>query len=116
MQGKAAKKNSAHATSSQVSIVGRLGAHLRTRELPSGDVITAFTVVVDRPAGKRKTVSVDSLACITDRARARAALARMEPGTMVCVEGTLRRRFWRGASAGALGSAMEVLVRSVRKV
>ena len=115
MQGKSAKKSSAPATSSQVSIVGRLGAHVRTREMPSGDVITSFTVVVDRPARSRGTVSVDSLACTTDRARTREALARMEPGTLVCVEGTLRRRFWRGASAGALGSAMEVLVRCVRK-
>ena len=115
MQGKSAKKSSVSATSSQVSIVGRLGAHVRTREMPSGDVIASFTVVVDRPARSRGTVSVDSLACTTDRARTREALARMEPGTLVCVEGTLRRRFWRGASAGALGSAMEVLVRCVRK-
>lgn len=115
-------------TSSQVVVVGRLGAHVRTKELPSGDVVTSFTVIVDRPVRERtksqKAATVDAISCITMRARTRTMLERMEPGTMVTVDGTLRRRFWRGGSGGStggsmgssMGSAMEVVVRSVRTV
>lgn len=115
-------------TSSQVVVVGRLGAQVRTKELPSGDVVTSFTVIVDRPVRERtksqKAATVDAISCITMRARTRTMLERMEPGTLVSVDGTLRRRFWRGgpggstggAMGGAMGSAMEVVARSIQKV
>ena len=106
-------------TSSHVALVGRLGARVRSQELPSGDVVTSFTVIVDRSArergGGKHPVSVDSITCVTTRARARTQVERWEPGTMVAVEGTLRRRFWRAGAGGAVGSAMEVVVRSIQK-
>jgi len=106
-------------TTSQVEVIGRLGARNQTRELPSGDVITTFTVIVDRPPtrGSSETKSgsrVDAIACVSARARVREAIQRWEPGTMVKIDGTLRRRFWR--SPGGLGSAMDVDVRVMRRV
>lgn len=107
------------ATSSQVALVGRLGAQVRSKELPSGDVITSFTVIVDRPtrerSGGQNAATVDAIACTTTRARPRSVVERLEPGTLVSVEGTLRRRFWRGGAGGGVGSTMEVVVRSVHK-
>lgn len=106
-------------TSSHVALVGRLGARVRSQTLPSGDVVTSFTVVIDRPtreqSGGAHAVTVDAISCITTRARARSQVERLEPGTVVEVEGTLRRRFWRGGGSSAVGSAMEVVVRSIRK-
>lgn len=81
------------------------------RELPSGDVVTVFTIVVDRPRASRaavSTVKVDAIACQAFRAGVVNGLARLEPGQWVRAEGTLRRRFWR--SGAGLGSAMEVEV------
>jgi single-strand DNA-binding protein len=106
-------------TSSQVALVGRLGAQVRSKELPSGDVITSFTVIVDRPArertGGQNAATVDAISCTTTRARARAFVERLEPGTVVSIDGTLRRRFWRGGTGGGVGSTMEVVVRAIRK-
>ena len=106
-------------SSSQVALVGRLGAQVRSKELPSGDVITSFTVIVDRPVrertGGQNAATVDAISCTTTRARARAFVERLEPGTVVSVDGTLRRRFWRGGVGGGVGSTMEVVVRTIRK-
>ena len=51
---------------SEVTVVGRMGARVDVRELPSGDQVTIFTVVVDRPArevakSSGRSVSVDSI-------------------------------------------------------
>jgi single-strand DNA-binding protein len=118
-------------TSSHVSVIGRLGARHHTRELPSGMSLTSFTVIVDRApekrgrrgkdgrgtgsgcSGGRSAVTVDSIACVTSRVRVRDALVRWGPGTVVEIEGSLRRRFWR--SGAGLGSAMDVDVRTMRR-
>ena len=96
----------------EVVIVGRLGSRVDRRTLPSGDVVTVFTVVVDRPTSRarplvaKRGATIDAIACQTFRVPVTRRLESMEPGTWVRVEGTLRRRFWR--SPGGLGSAMEV--------
>ena len=124
-------------TSSHVSVIGRLGARHQSRELPSGIALTSFTVIVDRPperkgrtgkngkngkngkgtgsggSGGRSAISVDSIACVTSRASVSDALDRWEPGTVVEIEGSLRRRFWRAGTG--LGSAMDVDVRTMRR-
>jgi single-strand DNA-binding protein len=104
---------------SEVIVLGRLGARVAERELPSGDTVTVFTVIVDRSARDRASASasqatVDSIACQTFRAPVSRRVLGMPPGEWVRVEGTLRRRFWR-AGAG-LGSAMEVEVRRLERV
>lgn len=99
-------ESSPASTSSSVSITGRLGGTVVERELPSGDTVTTFTVVVDRPRARDSRVVVDAIPCQAFTARLRAAVGRLEPGTLVEVHGTLRRRFWR--SGAGLGSALEV--------
>lgn len=94
-------------------IVGRLGSRVTRRELPSGDEITVFSVVIDRPRNAvRGQVKVDTIACQASRARVADRVSRLEPGTLVRVEGSLRRRFWR--AGGSLASAMEVDAASIR--
>lgn len=105
------------ATVSSVHLIGRLGSTVHDRELPSGDVVSTFTVVVDRGGGPRagaSKVRVDAIPCQAFRTALRSRVARLEPGTLVEVEGELRRRFWR--SPGGLGSALEVDVSRLRRV
>lgn len=108
-------------TESSVHVIGRLGSAVHDRELPSGDVVSTFTVVVDRGGGARgasagtsSRVRVDAIPCQAFRSALRTRVARMDPGTLVEVEGTLRRRFWR--SPAGLGSALEVDVQRLRRV
>lgn len=98
-------------SASTVTIVGRLGSRVEERTLPSGDVLTSFTVVVDRPRrrGDAPTAAkVDAIPCQAAQATVLRRLASLEPGAWVRAEGRLRRRFWR--SGAGLGSAMEVEV------
>jgi hypothetical protein len=94
----------------EVRVSGRLGTQVQVRMLPSGDEITVFSVVVDRPAREWRGVTrVDTIACVTSRTQISAKVQTWEPGLWVEVCGVLRRRFWRGGAG--LGSAMELDVR-----
>ncbi|MDP2288460.1 MAG: single-stranded DNA-binding protein [Actinomycetota bacterium] len=99
----------------EVHLVGRLGQQVTTRNMPSGDEITNFTVIVAR-AGRLREGSprVDSLACQTTRAQIRRKVQTWSAGTWVEVHGCLRRRFWQGG--GGLGSATEVEVRALTRM
>jgi single-strand DNA-binding protein len=109
----------------QVVLVGRVSAAPETRELPSGDTVVSFRVVVDRPptrpaaassgtpkAGPRRQVDVIDVACWTRRAQRSAA--SLAADTTVRVEGALRRRFF--AAAGARASRYEVEAERITRV
>jgi len=98
-----------------VHLVGHLGQSAQTKEMPSGDEITTFTVVVPR-SGKWREGSprVDSLACQTMRAGIRNKVHAWEPGSWVELEGILRRRFWQ--SGHGIASATEIEVRTMVRV
>lgn len=102
----------------QVELVGRLGARVGDRTLPSGDVITTFSVTVDRARmvalDRGSSVTVDVIACVANGRRIAARAHRLEPGTPIRVRGVLRRRFWRGP--GGLQSSTEVHVLELEKV
>lgn len=103
-----------------VHLVGRLAGQLVRRELPSGDVLTSFRLVVPRPAASRfsrrdtsggpsRSPTVDTIDCITFRRDVQRRLERMPEGEQVEVEGALRRRFWRSGSGTASRSEVEVV-------
>lgn len=103
----------------EVLLVGRVPAAPQERELPSGDVLVTWLVVVGRPQGRRppqgvRTTTVDTLDCVAWTASARRAASALAPDDVVEVSGALRRRFWR-AGAGA-ASRCEVEVSSVRRL
>ena len=104
-------------TVNDVHLVGRLAAAAASRVLPSGDTVTLLRLVVDRPAGgaaHRPRPTSDTLDCAIWTARLRQRADRLEPGSLVEVDGSLRRRFWR--TAGGPASRYEVEVRSLRRV
>lgn len=55
------------ATVNEVRLIGRLSLAAEEKELPSGDQLTAFRVVVNRPRDKRRgsRVQIDALECHT---------------------------------------------------
>jgi single-strand DNA-binding protein len=106
------KNQESASTLCDVHLVGRMGGGAVERELPSGDIVSTFTVVIDRAPRRGSRVVVDAIPCQAFPARLRARVARLAPGVVVDVEGTLRRRFWRAPSG--LGSALELDVRSIR--
>lgn len=100
-----------------VRIVGRLTRPPQERELPSGDPLVTFVVVVDRPPGGRSArsrQSIDSLDCVAWTAATRRKALALRSGDVVEVTGAVRRRFW---SAGPVkASRYEVEAASVRRV
>lgn len=101
----------------EVVLVGRLVAAPSSREMPSGDALVSFRVVVRRPAESRRrpgSPTVDALECAAWRGDVRRAVRSWAEGDVVEVQGALRRRFWR--TAGAPSSVWEVEVSKARRL
>lgn len=100
----------------EVHLVGRLSAEPTPRELPSGDVLVTFRLVVARPPAARRTgggpssrsPTVDTIDCSAWRKGVQRSLDKAAPGDVIEVEGALRRRFWRTGSGAASRSEVEV--------
>lgn len=96
----------------EVVLVGRVAAPADERELPSGDLLATFRLVVDRPpepplsAGRR--VSVDTFDCAAWGAGVRRTARALGAGDVVEVHGALRRRFWRAGAVPASRCEVEV--------
>src|SRR5690606_25899627 len=105
-----AQRNSQAPTASETvnsgTLVGRVSAAPEGRGLPSEDASVPFRLIAARPPGRkhadsaqRPKVAVIDIACWSARSR-RAAL-RLEPDTVVQVQGALRRRFSRTGGGAA---------------
>ncbi|MPZ60450.1 MAG: single-stranded DNA-binding protein [Propionibacteriales bacterium] len=80
----------------EVRLRGRLASSATQRELPSGDQLVVFRVIVDRPRSRGEPRRrIDALECVAWSARIRHTVLRWSPGELVDVEGHLRRRFRR---------------------
>ncbi len=109
-QKTAERTGSGESNANEVRLVGRLSAAAEERVLPSGDVLSSFRVIVDRPAGHR--VRVDAVDCVAWAARPRRSAMSWRPGDVIEVNGALRRRFFRRGAG--VQSMVEVEVRSGR--
>lgn len=102
----------------QVHLVGRVAAPAASRILPSGDTVTVLRLVVDRPPPSRRSQprapTTDTVDCAIWTARLRQRAAALSPGTIVEVDGALRRRFWRSGSGPV--SRYEVEVAGLRRL
>ena len=115
----AAAQSAASEHRNDVVLVGRLGAPAEIRTLPSGDEITTFRLVVDRPprrrqASGRREPTVDTLDCSVAAAVDRRRVLGWAAGDVVRVEGALRRRFWRAGPS--VLSRCEVQVARARRL
>ena len=110
------------AWANEVRLTGRVSGSPEEREMPSGDVVVLFRLVVPRPAGRRsasargagrKAVTVDTIDIACWSARTRRAALRLQEGETAEVSGSLHRRFFR-AGGGAV-SRYEVDAATVAK-
>lgn len=98
----------------EVVLVGRVSGAPEERELPSGDALVTWRVVVDRPAPRRapppgvRPPTVDTFDCVAWTAPVRRAARGLCDGDVVAVEGALRRRFWRAGPAATSRTEVEV--------
>ena len=102
----------------EVRLVGRLAVEPVRKDLPSGDPLVSFRLVVERDlkarrsaanGGSSRSPTVDTLDCSAWRRDVQRTLARATPGDVLEVEGALRRRFWRTGAGAASRSEVEVL-------
>lgn len=98
----------------EVRLVGRISQQPEERELPSGDSVWTFRVVVPRPrvSGARQTV--DAIECVVWRGRVRRSVTTWSADDVVEVSGALRRRFY--SSGGASISRVEIEVSGGRVI
>jgi single-strand DNA-binding protein len=92
----------------EVSLIGRLSGVPIEKELPSGDKVVEFRLVVGRSknsSGKSK-VSVDTIEIAVWGARNRKIALRFNENSWIEVEGAIRRRFWH--SPNGLASRWQV--------
>ena len=104
----------------EVALVGRVSGIPEERELPSGDLLVVWRVVVDRPPSRRpvpdgaRVTTTDTFDCVAWTAGLRRTAGALASGDVVQVEGAQRRRFWQGATGPA--SKCEVEVSRVKRL
>lgn len=104
-----------HESCNEVRLVGRLAAMAEERELPSGDVLVQFRVVVDRPVGTERAprrASHDTIDCSVWSGRVKRSALTWRSGDVIEVTGAMRRRFFTTAAGTA--SRVEVAVSTGR--
>jgi single-strand DNA-binding protein len=120
MPVKVPDKTSPTPARNEVLLVGRVSGTPRRLELPSGDEITSFRLVVDRaptrraaPAG-RKLATQDTFDCVAWSVSLQRTAQAWQPGDTVEVHGAVRRRFFR-AGAG-VQSRYEIEVTKAKRL
>ena len=107
-------------TCNEVALVGRVSREPEEKELPSGDVLVLWSVIVDRPPWRRpvpegtRPVTTDTFDCVAWAAGVRRTAGAFSPGDVVRIEGALRRRFWRGSTGPT--SKCEIEVASAKRL
>jgi single-strand DNA-binding protein len=79
----------------EVRLVGRVTSLAVEKELPSGDKVVEFRVVIGRGKLRNGKKEVDSLDIAAWSAKARRAALAVKIDSWVEVKGSVRRRFWR---------------------
>jgi single-strand DNA-binding protein len=81
---------------------GRVSAEATTKELPSGDKVVEFRLIVSRAERE----GVDTLDIAAWSAKSRKTALSLKPDQWVEISGSIHRRFWQ--SPGGLASRWQV--------
>jgi single-strand DNA-binding protein len=85
-----------------VLLRGRVSALATTKELPSGDKVVEFRLIITRAERE----GVDTLDIASWSAKSRKTALALKPGQWVEISGSIHRRFWQ--SPGGLASRWQV--------
>ncbi|HEU4515316.1 MAG TPA: single-stranded DNA-binding protein [Nocardioidaceae bacterium] len=99
-------------TRNEVCLAGRVSSAPVSRELPSGDHVVTFRLVMQRdrtPMTAKSRQSSDWVDCAAWGARARRSAASWQVGDQVQLEGALRRRFFRDGTGPSTRLEVEMI-------
>lgn len=99
-------------TRNEVCLAGRVTSAPVERELPSGDRVVTFRLVMQRnrtPMTAKTRQPSDWVDCAAWGARARRSAASWRVGDHVELEGSLRRRFFRDAAGSSTRLEVEMI-------
>ena len=98
----------------EVLLVGRVSSASIEKELPSGDKVVEFRIVVDRKARKGNKREVDTLDIAAWSAGARRSALSLKVDQWVEINGAVRRRFWQAPSG--LASRWQVEAHQISRI
>jgi single-strand DNA-binding protein len=99
-------------TRNEVCLAGRVTSAPVERELPSGDRVVTFRLVMQRdrtPMTAKSRQASDWVDCAAWGARARRSAVAWQVGDHVELEGSLRRRFFRDAAGSSTRLEVEMI-------
>lgn len=98
----------------EVFLEGRVSSEPVEKQLPSGDLVVEFRIVIDRRQSRSKKREVDTLDIAVWLAKPRRRALTLAPDDWVAIDGSVRRRFWRGPTG--LASRWQVEASQLRRL
>jgi single-strand DNA-binding protein len=97
-----------------VALTARVTSEAEHLDLPSGDSLVKFRVVVPRYKPTTKA-TVDTIDCVSFKPVVKRKASSIAVGDIVDISGAIRRRFWKSGAGVASRVEVEVTTLSVRK-
>ena len=98
----------------EVFLEGRVSNLPIEKQLPSGDSVVEFRIVIDRRTARGKKREVDTLDIAVWLSAPRKKALSLRIDDWVVVEGAVRRRFWKAPSG--LASRWQVEASQLRRI
>ena len=109
-------KPTTHKPTNEVYLLGRVSSLAKERELPSGDKVVEFRLVIGREKsvkeGSKKQVDTLDIAAWSSVSRKRALTLKVDD--WVEIDGAVRRRFWQAPTG--LASRWQVEATCIQKI
>jgi len=108
------KKEQSPVAINSVHLLGRVSSLAVSKQMPSGDMVVEFRLVVDRKSKRAVKREVDTLDITAWLSRPQKRALSLKINDWVDVEGSIRRRFWK--SPTGLASRWQVEASELRKI
>ena len=96
----------------EVFLIGRVTSIAGEKNLPSGDIVSEFRVVVERPGKTGQGGAIDTIDIAVWKSALRKKVSSFKPDNWVEIKGSVRRRFWQ--SAAGIASRWQVEANEIR--
>ena len=96
----------------EVFLIGRVTSIAGEKKMPSGDIVSEFRVVVERPGKTGKGGAIDTVDIAVWKSALRKKVSSFKPDNWVEIKGSVRRRFWK--SAAGIASRWQVEASEIR--